>query len=54
MTAKTMNLSQPEIDALLETMTPLQKIEFLEELEEQDRRLKLKQAELWAGPVQWE
>lgn len=45
MTAKTMNLSQPEIDALLATMTPLQKIEFLEELEEQDRRLKLKQAQ---------
>jgi predicted phage terminase large subunit-like protein len=40
-----MTLSQPEINALLATMTATQKLEFLEELEEQERRLKLKQAQ---------
>lgn len=40
-----MNLSQLEVDALLATMTPTQKLEFLEELEEQQRRAELKKAQ---------
>jgi predicted phage terminase large subunit-like protein len=40
-----MNLNPLEIDALLATMTPIQKLEFLEELEEQERRTKLKMAQ---------
>ena len=40
-----MTLNQPEIDALLASMTPLQKLEFLEELEEQQRRAELKKAQ---------
>lgn len=40
-----MDLSQPEIDALLKTLTPKQKLEFLEELEEQARRAELKKAQ---------
>jgi predicted phage terminase large subunit-like protein len=40
-----MQLNGAEIDALLKTLTPQQKIEFLEELEEQNRRLRLKKAQ---------
>ena len=40
-----MNLSSVEINALLKTLTPTQKIEFLEELEEQHRRAGLKRAQ---------
>lgn len=40
-----MDLNQFEIDALLKTLTPQQKLEFLEELEEQARRAELKQAQ---------
>jgi predicted phage terminase large subunit-like protein len=40
-----MNLSQAELDALLKTLTPQQKLEFIEELEEQEKRLRLKQAQ---------
>ncbi len=40
-----MNLSQTELDALLKTLTPQQKLEFIEELEEQEKRLRLKQAQ---------
>jgi len=40
-----MKLSNAEINALLKTLTPHQKIEFLEELEEQERRAKLKLAQ---------
>lgn len=40
-----MTLNPLEINALLATMTPMQKLEFLEELEEQDRRAKLKLAQ---------
>lgn len=40
-----MDLSQLEIDALLATLTPTQKLEFLEELEEQHRRAELKKAQ---------
>jgi predicted phage terminase large subunit-like protein len=40
-----MNLSQAELAALLKTLTPRQKLEFLEELDEQERRLKLKHAQ---------
>jgi len=39
------NLSSVEINALLKTLTPTQKIEFLEELEEQHRRAGLKRAQ---------
>ena len=44
-----MQLSQAEINALLKTLTPTQKLEFLEELEEQERRAKLKLAQ--ANPI---
>ena len=44
-----MNLSDDEVNALLKTLTPQQKLEFLEELEEQDRRAKLKLAQ--ANPI---
>lgn len=40
-----MQLNQIEIDALLKTLTPQQKLEFLEELEEQERRVGLKKAQ---------
>ena len=40
-----MNLNPLEINALLATLTPTQKLEFLEELEEQERRAKLRQAQ---------
>jgi predicted phage terminase large subunit-like protein len=40
-----MQLDSAEIDALLKSLTPQQKLEFLEELEEQDRRLRLKKAQ---------
>lgn len=40
-----MTLNPLEINALLATLSPTQKLEFLEELEEQERRLKLKQAQ---------
>ena len=40
-----MNLSPTELDALLKTLTPQQKLEFIEELEEQEKRLRLKQAQ---------
>jgi len=40
-----MQLSNTELDALLKTLTPTQKLEFLEELGEQERRLTLKQAQ---------
>jgi len=40
-----MNLSSVEVNALLKTLTPAQKLEFLEELEEQQRRAKLKQSQ---------
>lgn len=38
-------LSDSEIAALLKAMTPTEKLEFLEELEEQERRVKLKKAQ---------
>lgn len=38
-------LSDTEIEALLKTMTPMEKLEFLEELEEQERRIKFKKAQ---------
>ena len=38
-------LNDAEIAALLKVMTPQQKLEFLEELEEQGRRVKLKKAQ---------
>ena len=38
-------LSDQEIASLLAKMTPEQKLEFLEELEEQERRIKLKHAQ---------
>jgi hypothetical protein len=37
-------MTDPELQALLKSMTPQQKMEFLEELEEQQRRLQLRQA----------
>jgi hypothetical protein len=37
-------ITNAELQALLKSMTPQQKIEFLEELEEQQRRLQLRQA----------
>ena len=40
-----MTLNPLEINALLATMTPTQKLEFLEELEEQHRRAELKKAQ---------
>lgn len=40
-----MNLNPLEINSLLASMTPIQKFEFLEELEEQERRTKLKMAQ---------
>jgi predicted phage terminase large subunit-like protein len=40
-----MDLSNVEIEALLKTLTPRQKLEFLEELEEQTRRVELKKAQ---------
>ena len=40
-----MNLNPLEINSLLASMTPTQKLEFLEELEEQERRTKLKMAQ---------
>jgi len=38
-------LSDAEIAALLNTLTPQQKLEFLEDLEEQTKRLSLKQSQ---------
>jgi hypothetical protein len=35
-------MTDPELQALLKSMTPQQKMEFLEELEEQQRRLQLR------------
>ena len=40
-----MNLSPTEVDALLATMSPAEKLEFLEELEEQARRVRLRKAQ---------
>jgi predicted phage terminase large subunit-like protein len=40
-----MNLNDVEVTALLKTLTPHQKLEFLEELAEQERRLGIKQAQ---------
>jgi len=40
-----MNLNPLEINSLLASMTAIQKLEFLEELEEQERRTKLKMAQ---------
>jgi predicted phage terminase large subunit-like protein len=40
-----MDLNQVELEALLKTLSPQQKLEFLEELDEQERRIKLKQAQ---------
>ena len=40
-----MHLSEDEVGALLKTLTPTQKLEFLEELEEQHRRAELKKAQ---------
>jgi hypothetical protein len=40
-----MLLNQVEINAVLATMTPMQKLEFLSELEEQERRIGLKKAQ---------
>jgi hypothetical protein len=37
-------MTDPELQVLLKSMTPQQKIEFLEELEEQERRLRLRNA----------
>jgi hypothetical protein len=37
-------ITNAELQALLKSMTPQQKMEFLEELEEQQRRLQLRQA----------
>ena len=45
-----MNLSQIEVNALLAVMTAKQKIEFLEELEEQQRRAELKKAQTGMVP----
>ena len=38
-------MTDSEVAALLATMTPAQKLEFLEELEEQERRIRLKKAQ---------
>ena len=40
-----MNLSPAEVDALLAKLSPTEKLEFLEELEEQARRVRLKKAQ---------
>ncbi len=50
-------MTDPELQVLLKSMSPQQKLEFLEELDEQERRLRLRNARghdfLCKGGVSW-